>query len=407
MTLETSTQPEFAVHFERTFLALRGSLTELILAAGGDPGRPQEMARGFGLDKTLAWKISKLMTGREPIPSVRHLPGSNGLEIVLTRLQQAGAPAQRLAAVRAARDSFEHMVGVQAGDRATLEVMLGSMTREPAHSPRLESARKKSFQGNSSTWGVQARLRWGTQLVTPNADDPDRVDLAVLSGYVDFRRLRRTAWPLVHVRSYGEADASSDQPLDPTIRSGPALLPEFCSHPLPDVRVLPEDGGAVYELAEGPIGNPRAVTCALGWINRSFASAVVPEDEVEEQPVAEHSLVLDTPVEEVQFDVFFHRSLPFEELPRAALFSLMEGRPAFPLSQQDRYLLELPLQVQRLGSRPPVVTTPELPRYAKMLELACDRLGSSLSEFAGYRLRLRYPPIPTMPFLYHRLPRRG
>ena len=41
--------------------AVRGALTELLVTAGADPERPQAVARRFGLNKNLAWKVCKII----------------------------------------------------------------------------------------------------------------------------------------------------------------------------------------------------------------------------------------------------------------------------------------------------------------------------------------------------------
>lgn len=392
MTPETAAQPSFRAHYEEAFLRLAGALTELILSAGGDPTRPQEISRSFDLDKTLSWKLSKLTQAEDPFVSLRYVPGASGLDILARKLGEAGATSEHLEAVRAARAAFDSMIEVQAGDRATLELMLESMAPEPIRTPRLEASRKLSFQGNSATWGVQARTRYSVHIVAPNADDPQVVDLGNIGGFLDLRRLRPTAWPLVHLQAFGAAESLDDlDPIDPSAEPGTFVVKDFCSSPLPDIRTHVDDSGILYELAEGPVGHPQAVSCALGWWRRKFGAAFAEDGE----GTAEHILKLDTPVEEIVFDVFIHADLPFPSPPTAALYSLMEGRPQYPFASQRRYRLDLPIEVKRLGSRPPVITTAEVPRYPELLDMATKSMGTSLDEFVGYRVRLRYPPIPT------------
>ena len=37
-----------------------------------------------------------------------------------------------------------------------------------------------------------------------------------------------------------------------------------------------------------------------------------------------------------------------------------------------------------------------MPRYRQLVETVFERLGHSATDFAGYRLRMRFPPIPTL-----------
>ena len=60
-----------------------------------------------------------------------------------------------------------------------------------------------------------------------------------------------------------------------------------------------------------------------------------------------------------------------------------------------------------LGSGPPDLTTPSLPRYPKLVPRVFERLGASARDFTGFRLRIAYPPIPTLALFRHSLPERA
>lgn len=48
-----------------------------------------------------------------------------------------------------------------------------------------------------------------------------------------------------------------------------------------------------------------------------------------------------------------------------------------------------------------------MPRYRQIIETVLEGLGHSANDFVGYRLRMRYPPIPTLPVFRSALPERG
>jgi hypothetical protein len=64
-------------------------------------------------------------------------------------------------------------------------------------------------------------------------------------------------------------------------------------------------------------------------------------------------------------------------------------------------------ELQELGSSPPVVATPHIAEYPRIVESVYDRLGWSAEDFTGYRFVMRYPPIPTLLVLRYDLPERG
>ena len=52
------------------------------------------------------------------------------------------------------------------------------------------------------------------------------------------------------------------------------------------------------------------------------------------------------------------------------------------------------------------VRIPEGPRYHEMLDYAFSRLGWNREEFGLFRVRMKYPVVPTSLRLYHALPAR-
>ena len=258
-----------AVHdLRQAFSALSASVTDL-------PARPLQVARFLGLDKNLAWKVARLCQSSDPAEAVKHLPGPAGVKRVLDAFAEGGAGPAEINAVRIAVGHFDRMVDRHAGDRTTLELLLASGAPERPDAQRMEASRKLAFQGNSATFGVQTRVRFGLQILAPSSADADLVDVAAVGGLVDFRRLRASAaWPLICISSYtGAADRGGARP-EPLGDDGDdlPLLRAFCSAPLPEIRAVPEPGGVVYELAEGPVGDTAASTCVFGWWSRGLGS---------------------------------------------------------------------------------------------------------------------------------------
>ena len=73
-----------------------------------------------------------------------------------------------------------------------------------------------------------------------------------------------------------------------------------------------------------------------------------------------------------------------------------------PVTGGGRWKLDA---VHELGG-PPVVATPHLPTYPKLVETVCARLDWNLSDFRGYRVVMSYPPIPAVLILRYPLPER-
>jgi hypothetical protein len=396
----------FPVDFERAMQGLRGALTELLAALQEDPRAPQELSRRYGINKNLAWKICKIINSTDAYSSAQHVPGLGGIKILLRSLEKGGAPAEELEAVEAAMSRFDRMIQVHVGDRANLELYVASVQPEGIHSSLLEANRRMAYLGNSAIWGVQARLGLTLRLIAPNQEDPERADLCSVGGLVGFRRLRPTAsWPVLQIQTLSEnleIRNTRQVPVDESIELGePPLVREFCSTPLPQTRSLTEGDLTIHELQEGPVGNTAATDVIFGEIDR----AMVPVRGTDEESVGEHYCRVDTPVEMLQFDLLVHRDLPFSLPPELCTYSLLQGKRVFPLSRNTRFHLPGAEVVQELGGSPPVMASPHVPRYGRLVELACERLGHGLEDFRGFRVMLSYPPMPTVFVMHHALGR--
>jgi len=393
--------PGFQEDLAQTVLQMRGALTDVLASVGVDPGKPQAMSRQLGLDKTLAWKIGRLVTVADPAASLEHLPGASGMRILLAAVTAAGATDAAAATVTRAREAFDRLIEVHSGDRATLEAMVSGL-RSTHHQPkRAESARRQSFLGNSATWGIQARVRVGLHLVAPAVSDASRIDLISIGALHELRRLRAdTRWPLVIHKRFDlpAADGSAqDDAMERIGDEGMPLLREFCSSPLPDLRSVHVPNGTAWELSPGPVGKTANMTATFGFLNRSVAPVV------SEAPgqFGEHLTMLNTPAETLLVDLLVHRTLPFASEPEALLVSRMESDAHFATADCNRHRLPLHEKLNPIGS---MVSTPLLPRHPELVAMAAERIGHPLSDFAGYRLVMRYPPIPAVAVLRNALP---
>jgi hypothetical protein len=88
--------------------------------------------------------------------------------------------------------------------------------------------------------------------------------------------------------------------------------------------------------------------------------------------------------------------------PTAMLRRLVAGWPASP--DHERYRLPMFEPLLDLGSADPAPVTPEVPRYAELLQTMFSRTGWSASEFRGFRIKMAYPPISTALVMRYALP---
>jgi len=385
---------------------LRTALSDLIAEVKCDPAQPQEIARRFGLDKTLTWKIARVICDDDALAAAMHVPGRASVRALVDALSKKGAGAELTESVMAAMDRFESFVTTHCGDRTTFEVMLGSAGGGVSRK-RAETSRKSFYQGASAIWGVQARVHVSLHFVAPNHQDEERLDLAVIAGFLGFRRLRpEVSWTVAAMATHADAGAPvahrDIRPIDPALKPGDApLLARFCSTPQPVLREnLRRKGVTRYELAEGPIGITAAADCITGWVARGEVNRYrMPDDHL-----GEHIVRLSTPVEVLYHDFYVHRSLTFAMKPTIHLYSDLPGGPIFPLDGLDRGQLPVSEEIVDLGEGPPSASAADIANYRGMVDTAAQSMGRTMKEFRGFRFRMKYPPIPAQALYRYELP---
>lgn len=387
------------------FQGVRGALSALLAAGGADAGSPGEVARRLGLNRNLTWKLAKVLGEPDIYTALQHLPGEEGIEILTSAMKRIGVDAERIGAFRGALARFDEVVRVHAGDRNTLELILDSMGGAGS-GERLEQSRKLAFRGNSGLWGLQARVRSTTTILAPSADDPMMIDLSIVGGVVDFRRLRPgIRWPLFRPRQYHDDGTPivlgpKEEPVDPTSTdpSSPMLIRAFCSDNMPEIRAIKSRLGWDYEMGDGPVGNLGAFTCFFGRIVRK---AVV-KYWTEQDPFLDLLSHVTMPVETMIFDVLVHQDLAFLMSPKVMLLASTDG--VGPGNQEQSIPLEA--RALELSGRPPLLSTPLIPRYEDLVSAVFARGGWNLREFRALRLTIKYPPMHSVAVMRNVLPKK-
>src|SRR5690349_9712018 len=123
--MSPATEP-FEEQLTTSFQELRRSLSTLVNACGSKATKPQEMARRLGINRNLTWKLSKVISAHDLYEAIQHLPGDEGVEIMVRAAEKKGIDGELARNVRSAHAAFNRVVEVHSGDRATLELMLDS-----------------------------------------------------------------------------------------------------------------------------------------------------------------------------------------------------------------------------------------------------------------------------------------
>ena len=368
------------------------AMHDLLTGAGLANARATDVARGLGLDKTLAWKLAHFIGDAAP-EAARHMPGQNAIEIERRAGQKAGVARQRIDAVRAADNRLRAFMTEHAGDRRTFETMLAGAT--PDESLMLEE-RRSFYRAGSTLWGVRAQCQFLMLALRPSPDTPGKLDILQLSGFVALERLRPDIpWIIRRLRASDDSGKQMYQiprvPLDPdgVTTGGMPLIPDFCSQPLPEIRQTEASNGWIYdELVPGALGKSGAATI----VNGEVMPAVVPSEHADDNTFARYMLTVRTPIEHAHVDLLIHADLPHFDPPNCTLVGLLEDRMT-PQAHDGMHLQEPGLGTS-LGT-PAAVRSRRIPNYEHMTTAALRRAGwPSPNAFRGYRFASDYPPAP-------------
>ncbi|MBI5865456.1 MAG: hypothetical protein HZB38_13300 [Planctomycetes bacterium] len=394
-TAETSIPEQASV--ERVLSAfrnVRAAVSELLQTVGTDANQTRETARLLGLNRGLAWRVTRLVRSKESPTLVSDVPGRQSLEQLLAACRKRGAPDSILQEVRRAFESYEAAVGSCSGDRKTLAMMMANHDTVGA-SNGFERARRSLFDGACGVWGVQAQVRFVTVFVFPSRKDPKMLDAGHITGFVGLRRLFNRPWPVcyeaVHKQT-GEAAIFEKLPLGGTgeTEGELQLLPGFCDPPKPPIVVSQDGSFKRFELAAGPVGNQGLTTVVFG----SYLSRLYPRYS-ETPDTAGFMVLMQTPVERLIFDIFVHRDLAIPAPPAVQLLDRLTYTHTSDESQFPRQALPISETPHVLPRGAAGALTVHVPFYLKLLAFASERIGCSIDQFDGSRFEMAYPPVST------------
>lgn len=404
MTPASAVAANFEPECRAAIDSLRAALVDLYASVGADPAGPQDVARRFGINKTLAWNVCKVITSRDALACIPNLPGSSAFQSLFSAMEADGADAGLLGRARDAVQAVSATVARHAGDRATLDLIVDGIS--PERDDYLEHSRRLAFRGNSGLLGVQAKLRLMTVFLTPSSTHSGRLDIAMSRGYVGLRRLRTDVrWPVFQLRSWGNepsvAEDSAWQPIDPQpAESRAPLLRDFSSVGPTDLVVERTRHGTNHLLAPGPIGNVGAVDCFLADAARGAA----PRHRTGADTTGEFGVTISAPTERLVFDLYAHEELDFvlQAEPRAFMGIFMD--PSEEPVPEGGLPLPVPKAVSPLPGSPPACAIAAFPRYGKLIQHVAAQMEWDLRSFRAVRYEVSFPPLGSTILLRFQLP---
>lgn len=377
------------------FHVVRAAISELFTAIGADPTKTRESATKLGLNRGLAWRLSRVVRAANPSGVVSDVPGPQSMAKFLDVCRERGAPEVKLRRAAEAIDAFEVAVSSCSGDRKTLAMLMSNQSGG-APASEVERSRRTLCEGASAVWGVQAQVRFVTVFLYPTPGNSLTLDAAHVTGFVGFRRLCERSWPLsyeaVH-KADGSVQRFSKQPLDPEgVGEGELqLLKEFCEPRRPKINVVESEDYKRFELAPGPVGNQGLTTCVFGSLLSGISQRYSSDGDT-----SGFMVLLQTPIERVVFDMFLHRDIEVSDIPRVQLLDRLTYPYVNRESEFDKQLLPITEAPAPLPGGIAGALCPHMPFYPRLLEFVCGRTGVGFESFRGSRFEMAYPPIATI-----------
>jgi hypothetical protein len=380
----------------------------LIEVKAGD--RAADLVDKLKLDKSLAWHVAELANAANPLTVSSHVPGSEGIEILVKACAKKGASRAAVERLHLAFSRFKKLTADHAGDRQILDAMLASTAGVAADSKANDVARRNAYRANLAIFGVAAATYFHADLIAPHASGGDSLDICTFQGHTGLVRYNLSAGWNVSRASFSHdgspADLTRAGPLDPESdrQFRAPLIGQFCTQPFPPFTENPEGGQrfSLY-LDSGSIGLRGAIDVVTGEFARNigYAYSTTPND------VAQLFARLYTPTEAFTHDILIHRDIMDnawrKHQPRWLMYSALGNGLLFPVGTQRKPKIPTPpiSYAGRATTAPPV---PKVPRYVEMLNFACEKMSWKLNEFVIFRARLTYPPIPATSVLEIPLP---
>jgi hypothetical protein len=386
---------------------LRTALAEIIGNLPGHVTKPAELRRLLRVDMNLCCKILKVIAAPGALAAGLHLPGIMALRMFLNAARKAGVRESVIETAMHAADEFDQLVTAHADDRTTFDSMISSLVAGEDAAQITFQHRRATFRGQRHLFGLQARVQLKCLVAQPSPQNPHLLDLATITGFVSLRRLRPGV-PVVVSPSYtmnddGSVRAAPREPLDPTANqtAGVALLPEFCTQPMPQLQAVQAAPGRFYgELVGMGIGNKAAITCVEGHVNRS----AVPRYREQGNQTGAHLAEVRIPCETLLLDLMLHEDICNSVRPSAFTYTKYLSETQTPNFCAPWQRLEPQESVAHLGKRPSFLYTPDYPRYPELGRYVFKRLGWDSERFDVYRCRIEYPVVPSTTAVAFNLP---
>jgi hypothetical protein len=379
--------PAFLAEAEEIGRELVRTLGRVIDAPGTRPSRPSGLAVSLDFNRVLISRIVNSLKCEDPLEALQRLPGPESLRGFAAGMGRIGVAASRVKEALAAIDRFETLIRDRYGTRGKLNAAICS--HAPSMQRRLElENRQRVFAGMRELRGFEAETWLSTSIVFPHREDPSKLNVLLLQGFIGLRQLRSDLPIYFDFMLVGTRGAEPQAVADiPTASVG---LEDLYTNPPADTEILEVDGRKVYRLAQEQVGKDvvcdmLSFVCVPGFMPR-YANP-------EGRRMGPFALIK-APVKTLHFDILLAEGLVDGSDPELFVFS---PGPQTGANVNDRVnsldRVSVPERVEVVPPGPGRFEVPAVPNYRQMLDRIARAAGQDLDAMRVHRLSVAHPPF--------------
>ena len=386
--------PSFEAMLTPVMNELQSSLAALVDALPDSIRRAVDLERSLRLEKKLAWQVFRLSRSSS-LKEVGNVPSLVSLGRVIDAARKKRVARPVIDRVQSAFERFDDFAEVHCGDRMGLISMVSGLTHQKSDLYELKT-RKAYFQAASHIWGLQGRMQVRSSIYLVEPRPEQRHHTLFVSSDFDLQRLRENDPLVIAKYMKGHADPrDADAPTSPaaiaeTTRSldhSLALLPEFCSQPLPKMTTVVEPDQLSETTLIIPPGRTGAVTLCSMQLHENIARGP-------QSRYAAGSFLVQ-PIESLVTEVLVPEGLSDPATARAAVYG-RRTHPEHIFQERAADLMPQRETVFHLGTMDSIPPVDGAPRYEEAVRTALKNCGWLGMRFDVYRCRVEYPVLHSL-----------
>lgn len=363
------------------------SIKAVLKGAGKTPIGASSLAPRLDFNRVLISRILNAVKCDDPLEALQRLPGPESLRGFVTGMGRIGVPATRVKAALRVIDRFDALISDRYGTRSALNAAICS--HAPSMQRRLElESRQRVFAGMRELRGFEAETWLSTSIVFPHRDDPSKLNVLLLQGFIGLRQLRSDLPIYFDFMLVGRGGPVPEAVADVPIAS--VGLEDLYANPPAETEILEVDGRKAYRLSQEQVG--KDVVCDMLSFLRvpGFMPRYANPEGRRMGPFA----LIKAPVKTLHFDILLADGLVDGSDPELFVFS---PGPQTGVNVNDRVnsldRVAVPERVEVVPPGPGRFDVPSVPNYRRMLDRIARAAGQDLDAMRVHRLSVAYPPF--------------